>query len=85
MYILEDSDISFGSCTFSNNQASEKGGTMYISRITSSKKKDYWNTISLINSEITGSSSMDSGGAIYLSHDLVYLDIEGCTISNTTS
>ena len=30
MSILEKSDLSFGSCTFSNNHASEKGGTMYI-------------------------------------------------------
>ena len=37
MYILEKSELSFGSCTFSDNQASEKGGTMYISRDTSSK------------------------------------------------
>jgi hypothetical protein len=37
MYILEESDLSFGSCTFSNNEASEKGGTMYISRDASSK------------------------------------------------
>ena len=41
MYILEKSDLSFGSCTFSNNQASEKGGTMYISRDTSSKGSYY--------------------------------------------
>lgn len=30
MYILEASVLSFISCTFKNNQASEKGGTIYI-------------------------------------------------------
>jgi predicted outer membrane repeat protein len=64
MYILESTDLSFGSCTFSNNQASEKGGTIYISRVASSKVS--WYYISLINSEISGSSSVDSGGAIYM-------------------
>jgi hypothetical protein len=64
MYIIDSVALSFGSCTFRNNLASEKGGIMFVTRKTPNLGVSCY--ISLIKSEISGSSSSDSGGAIYL-------------------